>query len=58
MEKQELTALYSQLHPAGEQRQDGERDRGMETSFLQPGSDGRGVASLQHQEEKKTLSTS
>lgn len=55
MEKQELTAKYSQLHPAGEERQARERDRGMETSSLQAGSDGGEVASLQCQEEKNTL---
>lgn len=55
MEKQELTAQYSQLHPAGEERQAGERDRGMETSSLQTGSDGREVAFLYCQKEKKLL---
>lgn len=53
MEKQELTAKYSQLHPAGEEKQPGERERGMETSSLQGGSDEGEVVFLQCQEEKK-----
>lgn len=53
MEKQELTAQYSQLHPDGEERQAEERDRGMETTSPHAGSDGREVASLQSQEERK-----
>lgn len=55
MEKQELTVKYSQLHPAEEERQAGERYRGMETSSLQACSDGERWLPYSARKRKNTL---